>query len=181
MSKDTTRNTQTLTYVVMVVLTQNHLARVYTPTHVENVERNGHIKKALAQHKDACIEKCGKPNHFVKMCRTKLGHPKGQQNKSQVVNGEENESSCNDGDYLYSTGSDKSKFSTVLVKINNVKTRVIIDTGTFTDIINEIAFAHINQKNNITLQPSSKCLLAYGSTNQLAVRGQFQSTISFQN
>ena len=49
------------------------------------------------------------------------------------------------------------------------------------DILDEIVFAHINQKNNITLQPSSKRLLAYGSTNQLAARGQFQSTISFQN
>ena len=26
-----------------------------TPAHVKKVERNGHIKKALAQHKDACV------------------------------------------------------------------------------------------------------------------------------
>ena len=58
---------------------------------------------------------------------------------------------------------------------------MIIDTGASTDIPDEIAFAHINQKNNITLQPSSMCWLAYRSTNQLAARGQFQSTISFQN
>ena len=58
---------------------------------------------------------------------------------------------------------------------------MIFDTGASTDILDEIALAHINQKNNITLQPSSKCLLAYRSTNQLAVTGQFESTISFEN
>ena len=70
----------------------------------------------------------------------------------------------------------------MLVKINDVKNRKIIDTGASADILDEIALAHINQENNITLQPSSKWrLLAYRSINQLAVRGQFQSTISFQN
>ena len=58
---------------------------------------------------------------------------------------------------------------------------MIIDTGASTDILSEIFFAHINQKNNDTVQPSSKHLLAYRSTNQLAVRRRFQSTISFQN
>ena len=43
-------------HMVMVILTQSLLARVYTPTHVKNVERNGYIKKALAQHKDAHVE-----------------------------------------------------------------------------------------------------------------------------
>ena len=68
--KDTTRTTQTFTYmyVVMVVLMQN-LARVCTPTHVKNLERNGHIKKALAQHKNARVENV-ETNHFAKMCRT---------------------------------------------------------------------------------------------------------------
>ena len=58
---------------------------------------------------------------------------------------------------------------------------MIIDTDASTGILDKIAFAHINQKNNITLQPSSMCLLAYRSTNQLAVKGQIQSTNSFQN
>ena len=57
LSKDVTRKTITLPYVhmVMVVLTQNLLARVYTPTQAENVERNGHIRKAVTKHKDACV------------------------------------------------------------------------------------------------------------------------------
>ena len=83
-----------------------------------------------------------------------------RQNKVQVVNEEDSESSCSDDEYLHSTGKDKSKIPTVLVKINNGKTRMIIDTGASIDILDEIAFAHINQKNNITLQPSSMCLLA---------------------
>ena len=48
--------------------------------------------------------------------------------------------------------------------------------GASTDILDEIAFAHINQKNNITLQPSSKHLLAYGSNNQLAARGHSRAS-----
>ena len=96
------------------------------------------------------------------MCRTGV-IPKwglGQQNKVQVINEEDSESSCSDDEYLYSIGRDKSKIPTVLVKINNVKTRMIIDTDASTDVLNEIAFTPINQKNNITLQPSSMCLLA---------------------
>ena len=137
-------------------------------------------KKSPYQAQGCTCRKCGKPNHFAKMCRTVviLKRGTGQQSKVQVVNEEESESSCSDDEYLYSAGSSKSKISTVLVKFNNVKTRMIIDTGASTDILNEIAFAHINQKNNITLQPSSKRLLAYGSTNQLAAREQGNYRVS---
>ena len=139
--------------------------------------------KEMATQRSPCpaqgcmCRKCEKPNHFAKMCRTGV-IPKrglGQQNKVQVVNEEESESSCSDDEYLYLNGRDKSKIPTVLVKNNNVKTRMIIDTGASTDILDEIAFAHINQKNNITLQPLSTCLLAYRSTNQLAARRLFKA------
>ena len=93
---------------------------------------------------------------------------------------EEESDSSSDDEYLYSTGTNKSKIPTVVVKINNVDIKMIIDTGASIDIVDETAFKHINQ-DNITLQPSSKRLLAYGSKTQLMSRGQFQGTISFQN
>ena len=125
--------------------------------------------------------KCGKSNHFAKMCRT-VATPKqgnGRQDRIQIVDEEESDSSSDD-EYLYSTGTNKSKIPTVVVKINNVDIKMIIDTGASIDIVDETAFKHINQ-DNITLQPSSKRLLAYGSKTQLMSRGQFQGTISFQN
>ena len=57
---------------------------------------------------------------------------------------------------------------------------MIIDTGASTDILNEIAFAHINQKNNITLQPSSKRLLAYGSTTNWQQEGNYRVSSLFK-
>ena len=129
--------------------------------------------------------KCGKPNHFAKMCRTTVT-PKQRdsrqkpQNKIQVVKEEESESSSDD-EYAYSTGTSKSKVPMVVVKVNNVDIEMIVDTGASTDIVDETAFELINHDNSITLQDSSKRLLAYGSNNQLASRGKFHGTISFQN
>ena len=108
--------------------------------------------------------KCGKPNHFAKMCRTTVT-PKQRdsrqkpQNKIQVVKEEESESSSDD-EYAYSTGTSKSKVPMVVVKVNNVDIEMIVDTGAFTDIVDETAFELINHDNSIMLQDSSKRLLA---------------------
>ena len=49
------------------------------------------------------------------------------------------------------------------------------------DILDEDTFSQINCVNAITLQPTTKRLFAYGSTNQLVTMGQFNGTISFQH
>ena len=56
-----------------------------------------------------------------------------------------------------------------------------MDTGAFTDILDEDVFSQVNQNNNIALQPTVKRLLAYGSTDQLETIGQFNCTVAFRD
>ena len=57
---------------------------------------------------------------------------------------------------------------------------MIVDTGASTDILDEDTFRQINHNNDIVLQPTTKRLFAYGSTDQLPMMGQFNGTISFR-
>ena len=58
---------------------------------------------------------------------------------------------------------------------------MIVETGASTDILDEDTFTQINRNKEITLQSTTKRLFAYGSTDQLAAMGQFNSTISFRD
>ena len=69
----------------------------------------------------------------------------------------------------------------VSIKINEVTVDMIVDTGASTDILNEVTYCRINHRQNIKLQPSTKCLFAYGSESQLAILGKFDSTITFKD
>ena len=59
------------------------------------------------------------------------------------------------------------------VKLNGVTISMIIDMGASTDIIDEKDFAKVNQTSNLELQPSTRCIFAYGADSQLTVVGQF--------
>ena len=63
------------------------------------------------------------------------------------------------------------------VKLNGITISMIIDTGASTDIIDEKDFAIVNQTNNLELQPSTRCIFAYGADSQLMVVGQFVISI----
>ena len=147
--------------------------------------------------KGQTCHKCGKPNHFAKLCRTKIstvkqqpmGH-KGQQRKpqqtsvNQVVSVPvESKSSSSDDEYLYVMSQDSpgSKIPTVSVTINKVPIDMIVDTGASIDILDETAFDKVNHSDNITLQSSAKRLFAYGSTAQLNVLGSFEANLTVKN
>ena len=76
----------------------------------------------------------------------------------------ESDSSSSDEEYLYPTNKDKSKIPTVNVKVNDVEIEMIVDTGTSTNILDEDTFRQINCNNDAVLQPTTKRLYAYGST-----------------
>ena len=73
------------------------------------------------------------------------------------------------------------KIPTVTVRINEVETEMIVDTGASTDIIDESTLQQVDPENKITLQPTTKRLFAYVSTSQLPTLGKFTGNISFQN
>ena len=144
--------------------------------------------------KGQVCHKCGKPNHFAKMCRTKdptrQQQPchKAQQKKPQQasvnqVSAPFESKSSSDDEYLYvmSQDSHSSKIPTVSVTINETPIDMIIDTGASIDIVDETAYDKVNHNGDITLQLSAKRLFAYGSAEQLNVLGSFDANLAIQN
>ena len=138
--------------------------------------------------KGQTCKKCGKPNHFARMCLTPTSQHKLQQSSNsqktklrQVTTVQEDCTSSSDDEYLYTLGKDKSKIPLVTVKINNVDVEMVIDTGASTDIIDEVAFEKINRNQNITLRPTTKRLFAYGSDEQLPVLGELIGDLTFKD
>ena len=126
--------------------------------------------------KGRTCRKCEKSNHFAKMC---LSKPKAIQqtqcsHKSNVNYVTQIESaSSSDDEYLYTMRQDENTLSIpkISIEINEVTVDMIVDTGASTDILDEVTYCRINHRLNIKLQPSTKCLFAYGSESQLAVLG----------
>ena len=83
--------------------------------------------------------------------------------------------------YVMSQDTSASKIPTVCVKINEITIDMIIDTGGSIDILDETAYKKVNHNGQITLQPSTKQVFAYGSAAQLHVLGSFEATITIKN
>ena len=145
--------------------------------------------------KGQTCNKCGKMNHFAKVCLSKQSksHDKSRaheqpqpQHKNrpnshihQVISSEPHQKSDSSSDeYLYTLGDTaNTTVPKVDVKLNGITISMIIDTGASTDIIDEKDFAIVNQTNNLELQPSTRCIFAYGADSQLIVVGQFVISI----
>ena len=142
--------------------------------------------------KGQSCNKCGKPNHFAKMCRTKVTtrtrntqQRRSQEGVNQVSSelpADEPESSSDD-EYLYALNQNHNRSSVpqVTVHINKISVDMIVDTGASIDILDEDTYNKVNHDNTLTLQPSTKRLFAYGSTSQLNVLGCFTTNITVKS
>ena len=65
-----------------------------------------------------------------------------------------------------------SKMLKVTVRINDIPSTMIVDTGASLDIINEMTFHKLNQKACIQLGCTSTEVFAYGSHHQLPLLGK---------
>ena len=139
--------------------------------------------------KGQSCNKCGKPNHFAKMCHTKVTtrtrntqQRRTQEGVNQVSSelpADEPESSSDD-EYLYALNQNRTRSSIpqVTVHINKISVDMIVDTGASIDILDEDTYNKVNHDNTLTLQPSTKRLFAYGSISQLNVLGCFTTNIT---
>ncbi len=136
--------------------------------------------------KGKICRKCGKPNHFAKMCLSKPKARPHQHSQKANINQvqEEAPSSSDDSDdeYLYTMNYDSNtpKIPKVFVKIDDVVVEMIIDTGATTDILDEATYRNIREEDS-ELQPTTKRLFAYGSDSQLKILGKFDSTVTFKD
>ena len=140
--------------------------------------------------------KCGKPNHFAKVCCTKgsstarpttkmsFAPQKQKRPVHQIVEQPpEHQTSSSDDEYMFILGqsSDKSKTPVVSVTINGVSTDMIVDTGASTNVLNEVPFQKVNKSKTITLKTPTKRLFAYDSHSQLNSLGVFETTIRYKD
>ena len=63
------------------------------------------------------------------------------------------------------------------VKLNNVRVKMLIDTGASINIIDEKTFAYITQFKPISLQRAHTKIFAYGSKQQLPILGKFDIVV----
>ena len=134
-------------------------------------------------------------NHFAKVCLSKQSksHDKSRaheqpqpQHKNRpnshnhhiVLSEPHQKSDSSSDEYLYTLGdTTKTIVPKVDVKLNGITISMINDTGASTDIIDEKDFAKVNQTSNLELQPSTRCIFAYGADAQLTEIGQFVTSI----
>ena len=83
--------------------------------------------------------------------------------------------------FMLTQASGKLKTPETIVEISGVSTKVMIDTGASTDILDESAFRKITESVKIELRESSTRIFAYGSTSQLKVLGKFETDIAARN
>ena len=140
--------------------------------------------------KGQSCRKCGKPNHFARICLSKANAKQPQRPKApntgprirQVSAHEADASSSSDDEYLYTLehARPSAKTPTVQIQIEGFTVDMIVDTGASVDILDEATFNKINRSNKIQLQPPTKRLFAYGSKSQLTVVGKFDATLAFK-
>ena len=134
-------------------------------------------------------------NHFAKVCLSKQSKSRDKSRAHEqpqpqhenrlnshiyhVVSSEPHQKSDSSSDeYLYTPGdTTKTTVPKVDVKLNGISISMIIYTGASTDIIDEKDFAKVNQTSNLELQPSTRCIFAYGADSQLTVIGHFVTSV----
>ena len=133
--------------------------------------------KSPCPAKGKTCNKCGKPNHFAKMCLTRTHPTRGQSEPRRPPNRRhvntvtgasvQNETdSSSDEEYVYTLGP-KTRVPETNVQISGVTVKMMIDTGASTDIIDEEAFQTICQHQATQLEEDTCRIFAYGSQSRL--------------
>ncbi|GFS03525.1 Gag polyprotein [Elysia marginata] len=106
---------------------------------------------------------CKKPNHFARVCRSKLK----TENVRQLEDNRHNESF---GEDVFSMKSNKG-VPTATIKLNNETVSCVVDTGASVNIITKQTFDRFRKKP--VLSPSSTAIFSYNSDQKLSVLGCF--------
>ena len=145
----------------------------HVQTHVVNMDLHGRSRSGQ--------------KHFAKMCLTKstskLHHQQQRSQKAKASATQEDLASSSDDEYLYTMnhGLNVPKIPKASIKISDVVVNMVIETCATTDILDEATYPNIHQIEDTELQPTTKCLFAYGSDSQLTLLGKFDATITFKD
>ncbi|MES9882663.1 MAG: RNase H-like domain-containing protein [Sedimenticola sp.] len=126
---------------------------------------------------------CKKPNHFVSQClRRKRRNRKITQIGNTEIGNTESENEAESGqeeDYSFGVNANnvntKRSAPKTTVKINDYETKVLVDTGSSLNILDESVYMKMQDKPKLS-KPDTKAF-AYGQKQQLPIKGKFQAKI----
>ena len=122
--------------------------------------------------------KCGKSNHFARVCRSTPKHNSQRPSRSvHTVHTEEHSSTPEEYLFALTPTYDKQKALTVAIKLNDIPIKMMVDTGASIDIIDEPTYAMMQKSKPVCLSRPINRVFAYGSTTQLPVLGRFNGTL----
>jgi len=126
--------------------------------------------------------KCGKMNHFARVCRSKP-KPNNQRppQSAHTVNMEEPCSGPEEYLFALTPPSDGKKALIVTLKLNDLPVKMLVDTGASIDIIDESTYEMMQKSQSVCLSRPSNRIFAYGSKTQLPVLGKFKGTLESRN
>ena len=156
-----------------------------------------HKARNCAAYGETC-RKCGKPNHFARMCRSTADDHEGKSRtsgagKSRVdqIQSSDSESSTSDDEFVKTiktvgTAKKSRKISNIdsqptLVKltVNGVKTQMAVDSGASVNIMDEKRFQKIQEMSvrKLHLRKCKTKIYGYASKTPIALAGKFDTII----
>eukprot|EP00794_Sanderia_malayensis_P020813 gene20813-22856_t len=151
----------------------------------------GHCGGTWPHNKSPCpaqgqtCHKCGKNNHFAKVCRSGFknsAQPKGSTKHAvrhvlatplAAAQAEPNKS---DEEYLFTLSSSDKHAPKAQLTLNEMPLSMIIDTGASINIIDEHTYKKFQEIKEIPLTRGTTRIFDYGAANQLPVLGTFEGT-----
>ena len=120
---------------------------------------------------------CKKPNHFVSQCRKRKRKEQKVKNVTENTHTDEDDDESSD-ECAFGIQAKVTKIHNKLpyydITINGKKTKILIDTGSSINIIDEDTLGKINLKPKLD-EPKTKAY-AYGQSAKLPIKGTFKAT-----
>lgn len=121
---------------------------------------------------------CSKTGHFAKFCLSKPQQPPRRQNVREISQAEKPDYlSDTDDEFVYSINASSKQPETV-IRIANIPIKVILDTGSSVNLLNNSIFNKIQQQNpDIKMETSPYHVFPYGADKPIELLGQFTAKI----
>ena len=121
---------------------------------------------------------CSKTGHFAKCCLSKPKQPPRRQNVREISQADKPVYLTNtDEEFVYSINAPSKQLETIM-RIANIPVKVILDTGSSVNLLNNSIFNKIHQENpDIKLETSPYCVFPYGADKPIELLGQFTTEI----
>ena len=121
---------------------------------------------------------CSKTGHFAKCCLSKPQQPPRRQNVREISQAEKPDYlSDTDDEFVYSINASSKQPETV-IRIANIPVKVILDTGSSVNLLNNSIFNKIQQQNpDIKMETSPYHVFPYGADKPIELLGQFTAKI----